>query len=281
MTDLLILTPDASWSTHPEDITEQLDILRGQGLTFDERAWTDPRPLTGYRLILPLVTWGYHMLQDRWFAALDGWSALPFANPVPVLRWNSDKAYLMALQNAGVAVVPTMMCDALTPDDLAAARTAFATPHLVIKPPVSGGSDGTHLLRDGADAPASAWGHRTMIQPEMPAVSREGEFSLFYFGGRFSHAILKTPQAGDFRVQVQFGGTDVPVSPEPAAFTLAQAALSAAPGPLTYARVDMVRDGAGFRLMELELIEPYLSLHRAPDQGRTFAEAIRAALSAA
>lgn len=277
MADIMILGPDASWSTHPEDIEAQLILLRGLGLTFDVQAWTDPAPLDGYRLIVPLVTWGYHLIPDQWQAALERWDGLPFANPVPVLRWNTDKSYLMKLQSKGVAVVPTQMTDALTPADLAAARAAFGTDSLVIKPPVSAGSAGTHLLRDGAGAPASALGQRIMIQPEMPAISSEGEFSLFYFDGVFSHAILKSCATGEFRVQPQFGGQSVEAVAEPAALALAGAALAAAPGPLTYARVDVVRDGAGFRLMELELIEPFLFLHAAPDGGRAFVAAVQRA----
>lgn len=47
--------------------------------------------------------------------------------------------------------------------------------------------------------------------------------------------------------------------------------------PLTYARVDMLRDEDGnFRLMELEAIEPSLFLHFAGDQGALFADAVRA-----
>ncbi len=277
MADIMILGPDASWSTHPEDIQEQLNVLRGLGLEFDVQVWTDPAPLDGYRLILPLVTWGYHLIPDQWQAALDRWEGLPFANPLSVLRWNTDKAYLMDVQAKGVAVVPTRMTDALTPADLDAACVAFGTESLVIKPPVSAGSEGTHLLRNGAAAPASALGQRMMIQPEMPAISSEGEYSLFYFDGVFSHAILKSCASGEFRVQPQFGGQSRTVEAEPAMRALAEAALAAAPGAITYARVDMVRDGDAFRLMELELIEPFLFLHAAPDGGRAFVAAVQRA----
>jgi glutathione synthase/RimK-type ligase-like ATP-grasp enzyme len=273
----MILGPDASWSTHPEDIEEQLILLRGLGLEFDVQVWTDPAPLGGYRLILPLVTWGYHLIPDQWQAALDRWEGLNFANPLSVMRWNTDKSYLMDVQAKGVAVVPTRMTGALTPADLDAARLAFGTDSLVIKPPVSAGSQGTHLLRDGAAAPASALGHRMMIQPEMPAISSEGEYSLFYFDRVFSHAILKSCASGEFRVQPQFGGLSRTVEAEPAMRTLAEAALAAAPGAITYARVDMVRDGDQFRLMELELIEPFLFLHASPDGGRAFVAAVQRA----
>jgi hypothetical protein len=121
-----------------------------------------------------------------------------------------------------------------------------------------------------------------LIQPVMAGIHNPGEFSLFYFDGHFSHAILKRPAAGDFRVQDQFGGTDVAVDAPAEARALAAAALAACPLAPTYARVDMVGDADGvLHIMELELIEPALFLHHAPDGGAAFAAAISAAVTTA
>jgi len=114
-----------------------------------------------------------------------------------------------------------------------------------------------------------------LIQPMIPMIASEGEFSLIYFAGRFSHAVLKIPQAGDFRVQEQFGGREIGVDVAAEALALADAALAAAPGELCYARVDMVRGNAGdLLLMELELIEPWLFLDHARDGGAAFVAAV-------
>ena len=119
-----------------------------------------------------------------------------------------------------------------------------------------------------------------MIQPFLHSIKAEGEYSLFYFGGVFSHSIIKRPAAGDFRVQDQFGGYEDAVDAPAAAIKLALSALAATAnitgaGTLAYARVDMLRDGDGnFRLMELELIEPSLFLRFAPDGGAAFATAL-------
>jgi hypothetical protein len=99
------------------------------------------------------------------------------------------------------------------------------------------------------------------------------------FGGRFSHAIVKRPKAGDYRVQPHLGGTEQSCPPPTGAIELAQAALAAAPAEAAYARVDMVRDAAGaLAIIELELIEPSLWLQHAPDGGVSFAETVIAAL---
>ena len=101
-----------------------------------------------------------------------------------------------------------------------------------------------------------------------------------FFGGAFSHAIVKRPKAGDFRVQPHLGGSEQPCDPPPGAEALARAALAAAPAPAAYARVDMIADANGqLRIMELELIEPALWLEHAPDGGASYVAAIVAAAS--
>ena len=60
--------------------------------------------------------------------------------------------------------------------------------------------------------------------------------------------------------------------------SLPESALAAAPAAALYARVDMITDAAGkLKIMELELIEPALLLHDAPDKGVAFASAVRTA----
>jgi len=204
---------------------------------------------------------------------------LPVVNPVPVLRWNSDKAYLAELGAKGVAVVPTVEVAALDDVSLAQARAALGVEEVVVKPAISGGADGTHRIAPGAPIPADGLGRRRLVQPLMPGILADGEYSLFFFGGAFSHAIVKRPASGDFRVQEQFGGRETGWEASEAARLLAAAALAAAPAPPVYARVDMVGDAAGvLHIMELELIEPSLFLHHAGDKGAAFGQAVYAAV---
>ena len=272
-----------------EDYEEDWSVLKtdyqrlfGDAVAF--RRWTEPGDLSGFDLVSPLIAWGYHRNCALWFELLDRIEAtdITMCNPVSVLRWNSDKSYLAELGTAGVATVPTLVSDALDQTALNRARATFDTQELVVKPPVSGGADGTFRLATNEPLPASVMGKRMMIQPFLPSIATEGEYSLFYFGGVFSHSIIKRPAAGDFRVQDQFGGYEKSVEAPDAAKILAEAALKATAAitrteTLAYARVDMLRDGEGqFRLMELELIEPSLFLHFAPDSGAMFALAFRA-----
>lgn len=114
-----------------------------------------------------------------------------------------------------------------------------------------------------------------MIQPYLSSIETEGEVSLIYFSRRFSHAIAKRPQPGDFRVQPEHRGIIAAHRPEPEELRTAEAVLAAVAEDLLYARVDLVRglDGTP-QLIEIELIEPdlYLSYDRAAP--KRFAEAV-------
>jgi len=114
-----------------------------------------------------------------------------------------------------------------------------------------------------------------MAQPFVDAVVKEGEFSVFVFGGAYSHSILKTPKTGDFRVQEEFGSRLLRVEPEPALLEAAERVLAVLSEVPLYARVDLVRmpDGA-FALMELELIEPGLYFRLDPSAATRFAKAV-------
>lgn len=275
MTKIALLVPDPDYEEMWQPVAARYEALLGAEL--HRHVWHDPDGLEDFALILPLMAWGYQRAPDLWFAALNRWdnARLTVVNPVATLRWNSSKTYLLALESAGIPIVPTQMSSALTDQDLTAARCHFGGDDIIIKPAISGGADGTFLLTHNDLVPDSVMNRHMLIQPMMPYIVSEGEYSLFFFAGTFSHAILKMPQTGDFRVQEQFGGREQACEPPAAAMHLAQRALDAAPGPLTYARVDMVRRGGeAFCLMELELIEPSLFLEHAPDGGRAFAQAV-------
>ncbi len=277
---ILVPAPDYYEKWQPA-FARKAAALTAAGLVVEQRVWSDPGDLSGYDLILPLFAWGYQRDVGTWYALLDRLEAerLPVVNPVELLRWNSDKAYLAELGRTGVAVVPTVEVAALDGATLAEARTALGAVEVVVKPAISGGADGTHLIAPGVPVPDDAHGRRRLVQPMMRGILTAGEYSLFFFGGRFSHAIVKRPASGDFRVQEQFGGREEAWQPGEDALALAAAALTAAPTTPVYARVDMVGDATGkLHIMELELIEPSLFLHHAPDKGAAFGHAVHAAI---
>ena len=251
--------------------------LVAAGLEVEARPWTKTGDLSEFDLILPLIAWGYHLRFAAWHALLDKFEAerLAVVNPVPLLRWNSDKSYLVELGARGVPTVATRLTGVLSAQDLEDARRDFACDTLVIKPPVSASADGTFKIGPGEGVPDIGLGKPMLIQPWMSAITTTGEYSLMFFGGAFSHAIVKQPKAGDFRVQAHLGGSEQPCDPPPGSEALAREALAAAPADAAYARVDMIAGEDGqLRIMELELIEPALWLEHAPDGGASYAAAI-------
>jgi glutathione synthase/RimK-type ligase-like ATP-grasp enzyme len=198
------------------------------------------------------------------------------ANPPSVLAWNSDKRYLARLAERGVAIPPTTWTTAPTQADVDALFDATGATALIVKPTVSAGAWKTLRLARG-DALVDPPRGDAMIQPYLASIEREGETSLLFFGGQLSHVVNKRPVAGDFRIQVQYGGTyrllDAPPS---GALELAMRTLEAIDDPLLYARIDVVPDDEGrWLLMEVELIEPDFYLGVDPRRGEGFASAVR------
>jgi glutathione synthase/RimK-type ligase-like ATP-grasp enzyme len=277
MTKVAVLVPAPDY---PMDWDWAYDVeaaaLERAGIMVEPRTWTDPGELSEFDMVLPLVAWGYQSKPCRWFDLLDQLErdGKRVVNSVPVLRWNTDKAYLEELAAAGVPTVPTRQIDALDDHSLAAIRPGFG-PDLVIKPPISASAFGTHRLGPSDPIPAEALGRPMMVQPFLRSVMNEGEYSLMFFDGQFSHAIIKRAKSGDYRVQPHLGGTESPCDPPSGSRAVAEAALAAAPDMPTYARVDLIRLNDGdLAVIELELIEPSLWLEHAPDGGASFAQAV-------
>lgn len=273
-----ILTPAPDfWEEWDWAYDVEAGVLERAGIAVEPRPWSEPGGLDGFDVVMPLVAWGYHAEPARWHGLLDGLEqdGRKVLNPVPLLRWNSDKRYLAELGGKGIAVIPTRIAEQLDEVALAEARAEFGA-ELVIKPPVSASADGTHRLQPHDPLPEESRGRAMMIQPFLRSVAEEGEYSIMLFGGEYSHAIVKRPKAGDYRVQPHLGGTEEPCAPPPGSIELAKAALDAAPAKAAYARVDMIRDASGaLAIIELELIEPALWLQHAPDGAASFVVAVR------
>lgn len=249
--------------------------LEAAGLAVEAKDWTKAGDLTGFDLVLALLAWGYHRDGD-WAGQVSRWQAagVRLQNPPAVLRWNADKSYLGDFAAKGAPVVRTRFVEQVTEAAMHEAAAHFGTDRLIAKPRVSAGAFRTIRWSPGIsldEAPTDA----AMIQPFMANVLDGGEPSLLYIGGRFSHAVAKRPQPGDFRVQPEYGGIITSYAPSPEELAAAEAALAAAGEPLLYARVDLVRDAEDRPvLMELEAVEPDLFLEYHPGAQTRFAEAV-------
>lgn len=203
------------------------------------------------------------------------------ANSLDIVRWNLEKTYLLELEQKGVGIVPTLWPESLGPDSFVGFSEQLGSHDLVIKPVV--GANGEDAYRvSPTDSPqrrteiaACFIGRRAMVQRFMPRVLTEGEYSLFFFNGIFSHSILKTPARSEFRSQEERGAEIRDVVPEKHLQDCGQWVLGALPETPLYARIDFVRhENNDFRVMELELIEPSLYLRTDPGAPLRFARAI-------
>jgi glutamate/tyrosine decarboxylase-like PLP-dependent enzyme/glutathione synthase/RimK-type ligase-like ATP-grasp enzyme len=225
-------------------------------------------------------TWDYHLrLGDflEWIGRLER-QGIPLWNPPGTVRRNVNKAYLLRLPERGVPVIPTLHLRRGSRASLAAILERQGWVDAVIKPAVSGGAWNTWRTRaTGGDEERFAR-HLAeadlLVQPYVHDVVSEGEWSLLFFDGRYSHAVLKRPGLGEFRVQEHFGGSVAPAEPDAALRAQAAAALAAANERTLYARVDGVVQEQLFHLNELELIEPTLFVGTCPGSAERFAQAV-------
>lgn len=247
----------------------------------EEIDWRAPlEDLAGFDLALLGTAWDYIDRPAEFLARLDALEAagVEVCNPARVVRWNADKRYLKALAEAGVASIPTLWHDDPGPAEVIAAFDHFATDRVIVKRRVGAGAVGQcSFTRD--NPPPADWrlGHAAMIQPFLPAIQQEGEQSLIFIDGAFSHALIKTAAPGDYRIQSLYGGRETPIAPSAEDLATAAGVMAMLPfdrAPL-YARIDMVRlpDGR-LALIEAELIEPFLYPREGPNLGPMLAEAI-------
>ncbi|CAN5851777.1 ATP-grasp domain protein [soil metagenome] len=209
--------------------------------------------------------------EAEFLAFLDRASRLaPVANDPAVLRWNLSKRYLQELAAKGLPVIPSLFVDEPTP--AAAAFDLFGADEIILKPVVGGGGFGqARVTRDQADGVFIPPGQ--FAQPLVGEIMTEGEVSMIFVDGEFSHAVRKLPGGGDYRIQVIHGGGDQPYDPSPTQIEAAHAFVAALPVPALACRVDVIPTPAGPLLMELEVIEPHLFPTYGPQLGERMAQA--------
>ena len=261
------------------------------GLRAEVRAWDDfTVSWARYDAVVLRSPWDYHTRLPeflRWCERVDGVARL--LNPLPMLRWNTDKHYLADLEAAGIPVVPTHFVepDAEPLPALQAFLADFADAvEYVVKPTVSAGSrDTQRYRRDQTFAAANHIGRlldagrSAMLQPYLDAVDTRGETALLYFDGTFSHAIRKAAllRPGEAPADhTQLADAIAAREPDADELRVAEAVLAVlrarTDGLPLYARIDLIRDAHGQpRLLELELAEPSLFFDHVPGTADRFA----------
>ena len=268
-----------------EEKSRELILAAGaeRSIAFDVVAWDEPDlEARGYDAAVIRTTWDYHERPEQFLSTLERFeqSGLPVFNSSAIVRWNMRKTYLQELGPSAIETIWAEKADAVT---IAQAFDELGAAEIVVKPQVGAGSIRTVRLKRNAwseidliDAPLGA----AMIQPFLRAIETEGERSLFWFGGKYSHAIRKVPQTGSWLANIPGKTSFVAETPPPAAMEAAEAARARSPKDLLYVRIDLVLgDDGKWRVIEIEAIEPYLFLDFAPEGAGLFVDAIARVLS--
>lgn len=267
-----------SWE-HAAEFVPMQAACGARGIALEAVVWNDlSLRATDYAALVIGTTWDYAEQPQHFLKVLEQLSAeRPLLNPLSVVHWNLDKAYMRDLERQGVSIVPTLWREAASARNIDAAFEELACAEIVVKPQVGASAWRQVRLRKGQALPSADElpPGACLIQPFLAAAASEGEYSFLFFDGAFSHCALKRSAPGDYRVQSMYGGKEVIHAPSVAELAQAQAVLNAVGERLLYARVDMMRGADGeLLLMELELIEPYLYPQQGPELGERFAAAL-------
>jgi glutathione synthase/RimK-type ligase-like ATP-grasp enzyme len=263
------------------------DVLRHRGLSVVSAVWDDPAvDWARYAAVVIRSTWDYHHQQDRyadWLRHCAAGGVRLWNLPEAVLA-NMNKRYLSELAGRGVDVVPTEYLGIGDGQTLRELLQRHGWDEAVVKPAVSASAYRTwrtSLATADRDQPVFEEDtnlHDVLVQPHIEEIGTRGEWSMVFFAGKYSHAVIKRPAAGDFRVQEELGGRAASALPSDHLIDAARHILSLSASPLLYARVDGVERARGFLLMELEINEPFLFLGTSENAAVRSADAIEAVL---
>lgn len=249
-----------------EEMGKLVPAFAAHGMEAQLVRWREIGERAGeFDAVLPLLVWDYFEGHEQDFLSqlAKAEAVTQVFNDYKCVKWNARKSYLDELERAGAPVIRTIVLDRVNEKDIAKAFDTLGTDKVVIKPQVGGGAWKQVLYTKGEPFPAKDTlpPAEAMVQAFLPSVVEEGEYSFLYFGGQFSHGLIKRAKKGDYRIQSLYGGTEESYAPTQAERNAARAVLDALDFTPLYARVDLLRGRDGkLKLIELEMIEPYLYL---------------------
>src|SRR6185503_6154191 len=172
--------------------------------------WHDKRVRwADYQALLLRSCWDYHQRLDeftKWLQHIEH-AGVRLWNPYVVVRWNLHKRYLRQLAARGIAIPQTVWVNRSnslpSSDQLSAILEKSGWREAIVKPAVSASAMETWRTTGDAasdDARMVELARRgdLLVQEIVPEVTSDGEWSLVFIDGRFSHAAIKRPAPGDF-----------------------------------------------------------------------------------
>jgi glutathione synthase/RimK-type ligase-like ATP-grasp enzyme len=255
------------------------EALQRRGCIVAGAPWDGPAAaFAGADAVVLRATWGYYRTPEAFRAWTEAIAAATrLFNSIDLVRWNLRKDYVNKLSAAGIRVPQSHV----VPCDVSAIERIFDATgwsRAVVKPATGASGYSVELLQRAtlasqvAGLGEEARTAGVVVQEFLPEIA-EGELSLVYFDGVFSHAIRKRPPPGEFRSNSRYGPTRTAEVPPPAVTDQGAACLAVLPELPLYARVDgVVRDGV-FIVIEVEVLEPALFMEFDPPSAERFAVA--------
>lgn len=280
----------ATWRPQPEMTADDrlaIGPLRDRGIDVESVPWSSTTAKWAqFDAVVLRSCWDYHVRMRAfvdWLEKLEA-DGVQVVNAVPIVRWNLDKRYLREFEQRGFPIEPTVWLEPGASIELRELLDRQGWDEAVIKPAVSASAYGTWRVTRADRVDDQKRLERMLdrgtviVQRLNPSIRTAGEWSLVFFGGEYSHAVLKTPAPNEFRIQEKLGGRVRGAEPPNRMVHLAKQAIEATPGNAVYARVDGIADTNQLTVMEVELIEPSLFLGFSPDSPIRFADSLAAAL---
>lgn len=260
------------------------DALANLDLEVERKSWSDPEfDWSSTRYVVFRSTWDYVHRFEEFFNWIKKVSKLTILlNSESLIRWNIDKHYLLDIQKQGVHICETYFAEAGSQASLQEIHKSHKLHDIVLKPCISGGARHTYKIKAHEiehyesifqDLIAK---EAMMIQPFQHNIVNKGEISMMIINGKFTHAVLKIAQKGDFRVQDDFGGTVQQYHPTIEEINYAEKVVKSCSEMPIYARVDVFLDNQNqLALAELELIEPEMWFRNHPEAANELALGIK------
>ena len=229
-----------------------VEALNTRGLSVAASVWNDPSvDWSRAGICVIRSTWDYHLDYAGFLAWAQRVATLTeLWNPLPVVRWNSHKSYMLDLALRGAPVVPTAWLKARSGHDLSALMRDRGWERAVVKPAVGLATRGVMRVDPSSDGIAAAQSHLdrlladqdVLVQPFVASIEEYPERALVFIDGEYSHAASKTP----FQPLLPAGEAgEAPAVANPEEIAVAESVARMVEGRALYARVDLVRGNDG------------------------------------
>lgn len=261
------------------DIPFVLEAAQHLNIDLDFANWQDNKiNWQNYDAAVIRSTWNYVPYRDEfvsWSKKVEKETKL--FNSSKIIEWNTDKKYLLELEQTGIPIIPTKFCTNLSDAESQLEWAFNLSSAIAIKPSIGAGARLAGRATSIEEAKVllkNIFNNKRipMIQPYVESVDTEGEKAIVVIDGELSHVARKVPAltqgghgdgAGSVVIDEKINNIYNTVKENLSTWQ-----------ELLYARIDVVLLNSSYVLMELELTEPWLFMKYRPESSLDLFNAI-------